>query len=288
MYRYNSKVLKIGRKQKKLTHCIGKKTDNPLIFVNKTYLYARNLKKKMNPFFKKTSIFLLLLCCLSFSGASLWAQVENDSIPKTTPELLILGDSHLVGDFGEYLHKQLHKINRFDITSIAIGGAGSMHFTLTMKNFCCGYKIRVSKKDEIIPDKSKIRTLEHVRIYTNEIVFKSYEGRLANYIKASQPAYVLIALGSNLTNAHQNLVEIIRGQSPQTQIIWVGPFKRERFNERIDPIIKVTSKYKIPLIRSDDIVGNDTLKTAHFYGRTASNWAIKIGERLKPHLNTGT
>lgn len=226
---------------------------------------------------EKVVVFILLLG-LSFTSYS------QDTTQKAK-SILILGDSHLVGDFGEYLHRYLFRMDKFDITSIAIGGAGTVHFTMTMKNFCCGYKIRISKKGEIVSDKERFRTLEMQKVLTNEIVYKEYEGKLSKVVAAQKPDIVLIALGSNYVNAHQDLINIIQTHSEDSKIIWIGPFLRENFKPRIDAIVKITNKHKIPLVRSDDIIGNDTLTTTHFYGKTASNWALKVTERLKPHLN---
>lgn len=243
------------------------------------HLRSNHPPKKMKKIQNRLVTFLPLILLVFLTKQSF----SQDSL--TTPKMLILGDSHLVGDFGEYLHRQMYRLDKFDITSIAIGGAGTVHFTMTMKNFCCGYKIRVSNKGEIVSDKSKFRLLEKQGVYTNEIVYKEYEGKLSKYLEINSPNIIILALGSNYVNAHYDLVDIIKKSSPDTKIIWVGPFLRENFQARIDPIVKVTGKYKIPLVRSDDIVGNDTLRTAHFYGRTASNWASKVSERLKPYLN---
>lgn len=220
---------------------------------------------------------------LSFFIFNVHSIAQTDSTKAKT--MLILGDSHLVGDFGEYLHRQMYKLNKFDVTSIAIGGAGTVHFTMTMKNFCCGYKVRVSTKDEVIPDKTRIRLKEGQSTLTNELILKEYDGKLAKYLASNTPDYIVIALGSNFVNAHQDLIDIIKTNTALSKIIWVGPFLRENFSARIDPIIRITGKYKIPLVRSDDIVGNDTLTSAHFYGKTASNWALKVTERMKTHLN---
>ncbi|MBL0912660.1 MAG: hypothetical protein IBJ09_09835 [Bacteroidia bacterium] len=227
---------------------------------------------------------LPLLFCMLIQPA-LYAQdalIPADS--AVAPRVLIIGDSHLVGDFGEYLHRKIHKLDMFDVISLGIGGAGTMHFTQTLKNFCCGYKIRESRKGEIIADKAKVRVLERSGVYTGEVILKNHGGKLGSYLKVLLPDYLIIALGSNYTNAHDDLIKIIQTNAPSTHIIWVGPFRRSRFSERIDPIIRTTTKYKIPLVRSDDVVGNDTLTSAHFYGKTALRWAEKVTERLKPHL----
>lgn len=157
-------------------------------------------------------------------------------------QMLILGDSHLNGDFGEYLHKKLHLSQRFDITSIAIGGAGSRHFTMTMKNHCCGYKIRETCYGEEIPSKQRIRTLEKQSTGTNEIVGKKYNGQLKNALYYLKPQVVVIALGNNYVNDHQNLINIIRSQCANAYIIWVGPMLRSNLEPRMNAINQVVKK----------------------------------------------
>ena len=225
-------------------------------------------------------LFLLLTPALRAQDAATVTPADSVRVPQ----VLIIGDSHLVGDFGSYLHLIMHRLDRFNIISLGRGGAGTMHYTQTLKNFCCGYKIRESKKGETIADKTKIRVLERSGVYTGEVILKNYGGKLGTYVKALSPDYMVIALGSNNINAHEDLVKIIQTNAPATRIIWVGPFLRSRFSERINPIIRTTEKYKIPLIRSDDVVGNDTLTSAHFYGKTALRWAEKVTERMRPHL----
>lgn len=198
--------------------------------------------------------------------------------------MLILGDSHLNGAFGEFLHKKLHDGKNFDIYSIAIGGAGSRHFTMTMRNHCCGYKIRESCYGEELTPKQSVRTVEKSATGTNEVVGKAYRGQLKNVLAHIRPDIVVIALGNNYVNDHQTLVNMIKNQSPLTTIIWVGPMLRLNLEQRMIAIQQVVKKNSLFLVRSDDILGSDTLTSGHFYGKTAQNWAYKVAERMKPAL----
>jgi hypothetical protein len=203
--------------------------------------------------------------------------------------VLILGDSHFVGHFGEYLHENLHETNKYDILSVAISGAGSKHFTLTLKNFCCGYKIRYScagmhpeenKKTEVI-------ILEKSSAGNNGIIGKAWKGNLPVLMSSWMPDLVVFSLGSNNVNSHQALVDIIRNYHPSIPIIWIGPFKRKGNLDRYKLIEKtVKDNANIHLVRSDDILGHDTITMAHYYGKTAQKWANKVTERMKPILST--
>jgi hypothetical protein len=202
--------------------------------------------------------------------------------------VLILGDSHFVGHFGEYVHKNLHETNKYDILSVAISGAGSKHFTLTLKNFCCGYKIRYSCAGEVAEDdkKSSVIILEKSSAGTNGIIGKSWKGKLPALLSDWMPDLVIFSLGSNNVNSHQDLVDIIRSYQASIPIIWIGPFKRKGNTERYKLIEKTVKDNKdIHLVRSDDILGHDTITMAHYYGKTAQKWANKVTERMVPILS---
>lgn len=198
----------------------------------------------------------------------------------TIKNILILGDSHLVGDFGEYLHLGLHQNYNCDITSIAIAGAGSMHYVLTMTNFCCGYKIRQSCANDTL-SYGKIKVIESKGYGDSSIVAPQYGGKLKLFLPSVNPDLVLLVLGSNYTNAHQELIEIIRAYNQKIPIIWIGPFMRANIAMRLN-LIKPVVKYNknVHLIRSDDIIGNDSIMMFHFDGKSAREWANKVVERM--------
>ncbi len=199
--------------------------------------------------------------------------------------VLILGDSHFVGHFGEYVHKNLHETNKYDIFSIAISGAGSKHFTLTLKNFCCGYKIRYSCAGEVAEDqkKSTIAILEKASAGNNAVIGKTWKGKLPQVMTYWMPDLVVFSLGSNNVNSHQALVDIIRTYHTSIPIIWIGPFKRKGNSDRYKLIEKtVKDNANIHLVRSDDILGHDTITMAHYYGKVAQKWANKVTDRMVP------
>ncbi len=202
--------------------------------------------------------------------------------------VLILGDSHFVGHFGEYVHKNLHETNKYDILSIAISGAGSKHFTLTLKNFCCGYKIRYSCAGLPIEEnkKNEVQIIEKSSTGTNTLIGKSWKGKLPSIIDSWKPDIVVFSLGSNNVNSHQALVDIIRTYQNEIPIVWIGPFKRKGNSERYKLIEKTISENaNMHLVRSDDILGHDTITMAHYYGKTAQKWANKVTDRMKPIMS---
>lgn len=237
--------------------------------------------EKTNPLIRCT-ICLFLALTYHWMHPMAYGQFDSAEIKQ----ILILGDSHLNGEFGELLQKKIHGIGMYDILSIAIGGAGSLHFTIPLKNFCCGYKIRESCHFEYFGPYSTCRVIESQNILTNQLIGKGYQGKLSNFLIAYKPAYIIICLGSNNINAHQELVNMIRKYLPDTKIIWVGPFRRKMLNERLIPILKIIEKNQnMYFIPSHDVVGNDTLSSTHFSGKTAIKWASKITERLDTLLH---
>lgn len=211
--------------------------------------------------------------------------LEEEEYVNNTQNVLILGDSHMVGDFGEYLHREVHELGKYNVTSIGIGGAGSYHFTVRMRGFCCGYKIRETCWFDSIPERSKIPVIEEGFGASNGIVGKFFKGNLSNVISHYDPEIVIIALGSNYTNAHEELIDIIRKDRSDREVIWVGPMLRSNIQMRLYAIKQVIKKYPdIKFVGSEDIVGHDTITSAHYAGTSAKKWAQKVMLRMDEYL----
>lgn len=201
-------------------------------------------------------------------------------------KLLILGDSHLLGSFGEYLHRNLHESGKYDIMSISIGGAGSRNFINRLLNQCCGYKIRLTTVGQKIPEDQKLPVTESASVMTEGYIVQQYNGYLKDVLSGWKPDGVLIALGSNNVNAHRELVDIIEAYDSLAPLVWIGPFKRADIESRYRAIEKVMNATPQGLlVRSDDILGNDTITMGHFYGKVAKNWALKVIERMQGFLD---
>lgn len=233
----------------------------------------------MNPF--KTAF----ICCLLMAAICSGATAQTPTPVSGSKNLLILGDSHLKGYFGEFLHHKLHDYGRYNILSVGIGGAGSKNFVIALQNKCCGYKVRVSTAGEVISDKG-IRVLERMEKPTSGVILKDYAGSLDTLLARWKPDAVVIALGSNYINAHQELIDHLEKYQPNIPFVWVGPFKRKNVEVRYQAITRVMKDNPQGfLVRSDDIVGHDTLSSAHFVGKTAQKWAYTVAERMVPYLD---
>jgi len=220
-----------------------------------------------------------------FISASVFTQTSVKSI-------LILGDSNLKGNFGEFLQKDMHEVGKYDILSIAIGGAGSKTFLPPMKNQCCGYRVRQtcagvalvkSKKTKEI----KIPVLERSEKPTGGIVMKGYSGNLLSVMNTWKPDAVILVLGTNYLNAHEELLTIIRSYNDNIPIIWVGPFDKSTSTGRYTLIEKaLKEKPNCLLIQSDSIVNKLGIVPNHFYGTPAIKLADAIFAEFAPFLDS--
>lgn len=217
----------------------------------------------------------------------LFACVQAIQAQNGIKNVLVLGDSHLKGYFGEYFHKKLHETGKYDILSIAIGGAGTKNFVLPLQNTCCGYKVRLTCAGDPLPEKGMMPALEKAELSTSGLILKRYGSKLSTVLQMWKPDVLIIALGSNYINAHQDLLSLIQQYDADMPIVWVGPFKRKNVSYRYTAIQKaIDGNGQCFLVRSDDIVGHDTLSSAHFVGKTAQKWAYTVIERFEPYLDS--
>lgn len=189
--------------------------------------------------------------------------------------ILILGDSMTKGDFGRDLHQIISEETGRETYSIGIGGVGSWDYTRArLINNCCGYSIR-----RTLPH-GRTETLENSEALDNRIIGKNFGGNLEGILNALKPSVILIALGTNRKNAHVALIELIRKQLPETQIIWIGP-----------PILSTSAAIyagltvslshltpPVPLIRCDQMkdMGDPKVTMLHYSGKQARDFATEV------------
>jgi len=230
----------------------------------------------VNPIFFFISYF--------FISASAYSQTNINSI-------LILGDSNLKGNFGEFLQKKLHEAGKYDVLSIAIGGAGSKTFLPPMKNLCCGYRVRQTCAGVALvktkkTKETKVPVLERAEKPTAGIVMKWYGGNLISVMEAWQTDAVILVLGANNLNAHEQLLNIIKSYKDNIPLIWVGPFDKSSSNGKYALIdIALKEKSNCLLVKSDSIVNKLGITPNHFYGIPAKKLAEAIYIQFEPFLN---
>jgi hypothetical protein len=212
--------------------------------------------------------------------------------PRTdVKSVLILGDSFLKGHFGEYLHQSMHNSGNYHILSIAIGGAGSKTFLPPMRNLCCGYRVRQSfagdtlkmSKTGKIP---KVPVIESAERPTQAFVMKNFDGNLQLIMDAYKTDAVVLVMGENYLNAHEELLQLLKAKSWQLPIIWVGPFDSGTSTKRYNLIKNALNN--VPhsiLIQSDSIANNLKIAPAHFYGLSAKKLAESVFRHFEPFLN---
>jgi hypothetical protein len=167
-----------------------------------------------------TKISLALLLLLVASCSSQVKQVERAiSSNPTNPTILLVGDSNMVGSFGDELHGSIQKWNEADVLSIAIGGGNAAYYLNTMTNKCCGFKVRFSEKGAAIKILGKSGTKNMAQ------VLPEYGGSLLNVLKKKKPTMVVIALGSNADSLknYTALLKKIHDFDDTIPVYWVGP-----------------------------------------------------------------
>ncbi|MDF1549037.1 MAG: hypothetical protein P1P88_14530 [Bacteroidales bacterium] len=205
--------------------------------------------------------------------------------------ILILGDSNLKGHFGAFLQKEIHDSCKVDVLSIAIGGAGSKTFLPPMKNSCCGYRVRQSNTNiELEKAKKnteiKIPILEKSEKATNCTVMGQYEGNLLSIMNVYKPLAVILVLGTNYLNAHDELLALIKSYDNNIPIVWIGPFDKKTSTGRYTLIKEaLKNQTNCMLVPSDSIVDKLGLTPDHFYGTEAKKLAKVISAQFRPFLD---
>lgn len=164
--------------------------------------------------------------------------------------ILVIGDSNLVGSFGDSLHKEMASWKEADVISIAIGGGNASYYNRTMKNVCCGFKVRSSSKNS-----TAVSAISSSGKKTSAVILPEYNGNLFALIDQKKPTMIVIALGSNAdSNAnHNTLVNKINKYNPDLPIYWIGPpdasnINATRADAKIQGALESTSIISISLL----------------------------------------
>lgn len=239
-------------------------------------LYRTNPKNLSRSVTRKTGFALLLL---------LVAQILYPL--QGGVRMLLIGDSHISGQYGAHLHRFLHQAFPAEWMSVGIGGAGSRHYTMKLKNFCCGYVVRKSTPDEKLLNGKLPLKIEAAGTADQEPILKDYGSRLDSLVKIFQPSVVLIALGNNATNNHDGLIKLLLAAKPDVSLIWIGPFRRLNLESRLEAIRKSLNKFPhVHFVPVHDLAGHDTLSTFHFSGKRAESVALMVSRRITPVLDS--
>jgi len=205
--------------------------------------------------------------------------------------ILILGDSYLKGHFGAFLQKEIHENGKYDVLSIAIGGAGSKTFLPPMQNSCCGYRVRQSCAGiNLVKTKKitevKIPLLERAEKPTKRVVMDLYGGDLLSVMNVYKPLAVILVLGTNKLNAHEELLTLIKSYDNNIPIVWIGPFNKKSSKGRYTLIKKaLKNQSNCMLVHSDSLVKKLGLSPTHFYGTNAKKLAKSVFVQFNSFLD---
>ncbi len=200
----------------------------------------------------------------------------------------MLGDSHMVGYFGEHLQRHLHQLGSFHILSVAIGGAGSQTFTVAeLKNACCGFRIRRTWADDSIGHSSPVRTVAGTLRADFKPIGRTWSRNLDSLMAYWQPDLVVVELGNNRIDNHAGLLQKIRKYKPYIPIYWISPFLRPGLQSRILGIQKVLkTDINARMIPAWDLAGHDTLSTFHMSSIRARRASERLARRICDTLMT--
>jgi chemotaxis response regulator CheB len=159
-----------------------------------------------------------------------------------------------------------------------------------MKNLCCGYRIRESCAGSILKESktvvgAKVPVIESAESPTKGVVMKWQNGKLKNVLDVWKPDIVILVLGTNYVNAHDELISILKTYNKDLPVIWVGAFDKEIATGRNQLIQKaITGKSNCLLVKSDSILDANGMKATHFFGKTAKKVAEAVVVKFEPFM----
>lgn len=217
--------------------------------------------------------------------------------PVFAAETLIIGDSHVVGSFGEHLHKLMLQETKADVRTVGLAGATATSFTSTnakQRTLSYGYADRKNQQ-EVLKKSGHAATAPELSVL----------------LKESRPSRVIVELGDNFAHYQgatkasdamvekqvQSILTTLHREAPSAQCIWVTPTWTDKSgkntyaksNERLKQVIhliKKTAEPKCQVIDSTQDLGltPDNLKTVndglHFDGANGKKWATAVAAQI--------
>ena len=201
-------------------------------------------------------------------------------------DVLVLGDSHMYGKFGQTLHEEISRKIKGNVLSIASCPAAPKTYTEKTIKAVCGLKVRQS-------------FYSHQKFTTPpKVIKKGVKTKIRNlgyYLNRLRPAVVVVALGTNMGNlsssriakSTRDFIRYVRAHKPSPKIVWIGP-PNYRGSIRIAQAIKESLlPLGIEFIDGRDFNIRSPLPRSnpHFGPRRASQWArFTVGRlaQIKP------
>lgn len=143
------------------------------------------------------------------------APIAREAPPDAAaPTILLLGDSHTYGAFGQRLHERLAAMGGHAVVSEAAGGATTDTYLEERPEALVGYRVRETARGERAPRELVSRLRAPI---------EPLEALLARY----DPEIVVVALGTNRPRApvaescSAFLERVVRGRP--RRVFWIGP-----------------------------------------------------------------
>ena len=153
-------------------------------------------------------------------------------------EVLIVGDSHNVGSFGEALYQELKNEMDMEVRSVGLAGASGTTYSSNVekqRTLRAGYANRSKKEQKVIPHGAAVTV-----------------PTLSDLIKEEQPQIVVIELGDNFAgyssavtdvyvkNQVQSVLKQFDMKSPAPKCFWITPIWTDK--EGIGPYKKTNER----------------------------------------------
>jgi hypothetical protein len=189
--------------------------------------------------------------------------------------ILLLGDSHLMGEYGIHLVEELSRFGH--VLSIAIGGAGSRDFSRgRLWDVCCGYDIREKGRFDLAVRKVELGRRRF------QIAYAKYNGFLTALLYDYRPTAIVLHLGNNQSDEHQALLDELR-RITLAPVFWIGVIDCDgsrSVNRRIrDVVARNPNVFYVP---NDDLSYLKINRKCdyHFAGDLARRWATENATRI--------
>lgn len=155
------------------------------------------------------------------SGEAADAADAASAVTAVSPAIVVLGDSHTYGAFGERLHEHLAALGRYAVISEGAGGATSETYLEDRPEALVGYRVRESAPGERAP-----------RLRVDRL--RGPIDRLDDLLARYDPEVVVVALGTNRPRAPvgescdalvARIVRSVRSVDgrPKRRLVWIGP-----------------------------------------------------------------
>ncbi|MDB4994671.1 MAG: hypothetical protein JWM74_2103 [Myxococcaceae bacterium] len=197
------------------------------------------------------------------------------------PTILVIGDSHTYGAFGQRLHERLAAIGGHAVISEAAGGATTETYLEERPEALVGYRVRESARDERVP-----------RALVDRL--RSPMDSLDVLLARHEPEIVVVALGTNRPRAPvgescDTFMQRLVHDAPARHVFWIGPAAIGR--DRSAAVV-ASLRACVEKIAGATFIDSTTFNASsplppdnpHFGPADARRWADTAFEQIGPRI----